>query len=204
MSSGAPVDVAASQPVRRSVLAFRGGVVAVRVDHVEMPDGDLAVRDVLLHPGSVGIIALDGAGQVLILSQYRHPVGRRLWEFPAGLLDSSDELRLVAAQRELAEEAGLCAADWRVLLDAYTSPGISDETVRIFVARELSPVGGEPAVGRHEEFDLELRWVGLDVLVAGVLRGELHNPLVAMGAPALQAVLAGSGIDSLRAGSDTR
>lgn len=193
-------DSEESWPVRRSVRAFQGGVVRVRIDHVEMPDGDLAVRDVLVHPGSVGVMVLDDAGQVLLLRQYRHPVGLRMWELPAGLLDEPGEPRIEAARRELAEEAHLTASDWRVLVDAYTSPGISDEAVRIFVARGHAPVPGERAAGKHEEFDIELRWVPLEEIVRGVLRGDLHNPLLVMGAPALQAVLAGPGLESLIAG----
>jgi len=191
-------DGPAALPVRRSVTAFRGGKVDMRVDHVLMPDGELAVRDYLVHPGSVGVFALDSGNRVLVLRQYRHPVRKRMWELPAGLLDEPGEPLVEAAGRELAEEAHLCAADWRVLLDAYTSPGISDEAVRIFVARDLQPAPGERAVGRHEEFDLELRWVRLDELVEGVLRGELRNPLLVMGAPALRWVLSGPGVDSLR------
>jgi 8-oxo-dGTP pyrophosphatase MutT (NUDIX family) len=191
-------DTPESWPVRRSVFAFRGGVVQMRVDDVEMPDGDVAVRDVLVHPGSVGVMVLDDADRLLVLRQYRHPVQRRMWELPAGLLDCPGEPMLSAAQRELAEEAHLVAADWRVLLDAYTSPGISDEAVRIFVARDAVPAPGDPKPGRHEEFDLELRWASVDDVVRGVLRGELRNPLLVMGAPALQGVLAGPGVGSLR------
>jgi ADP-ribose pyrophosphatase len=199
-SSEGLVDTPELWPVRRSVIAFRGGVVRMRVDHVEMPDRELAVRDVLVHPGSVGVMVLDDADRLLVIRQYRHPVGKRLWEIPAGLLDQPGEPKLAAAQRELAEEAHLVASDWRVLLDAYTSPGISDEAVRIFVARDTRPASGDRVPGRHEEFDLELRWVPLADVVRGVLRGDLHNPLLVMGAPALQTVLAGPGLDGLRSG----
>lgn len=197
--SGPPVaDCPAALPVRRSVQTFRGGVVALRVDHVLMPDGDLAVRDVLVHPGSVGVLALDEEERVLVLHQYRHPVGRRLWELPAGLLDFPGENPWAAARRELAEEAHLGAEDWRVLVDAYTSPGISDEAVRIYLARTVQSLPGERTAGRHEEADLPTRWVPLADLLAGVLAGTLSNPLLVMGVPALTAVLAGPGLDSLR------
>jgi ADP-ribose pyrophosphatase len=192
------VDTPEAWPVRRSVVPFRGGVVQMRVDDVEMPDGDVAVRDVLVHPGSVGVMVLDEADRLLVLRQYRHPVRRRMWELPAGLLDRPGESLLLAAQRELAEEAHLVAAQWRVLLDAYTSPGISDEAVRIFVARDATPAPGDPTPGRHEEFDIELRWVAVADVVRGVLRGDLRNPLLVMGAPALLGVLAGPGFESLR------
>lgn len=191
-------DAPAGQPVRRSVHTFKGGVVTMRVDHVLMPDGDLAVRDVLVHPGSVGVLVLDEEHRVLVLRQYRHPIGRRLWELPAGLLDFPGEDRLAAARRELAEEAHLAADDWRILVDAYTSPGISDESVRIYLARGVRALPGERPQGRHEEADLPSAWVPLRELLDGVLAGTLSNPLLVMGVPTLTAVLAGPGLDSLR------
>lgn len=193
-------DESATLPVHNSAIAFHGGVVDMRVDHVLMPDGDVAVRDVLVHPGSVGVVVLDEADRVLVLRQYRHPVQQRLWELPAGLLDAPGESPLAAAQRELAEEAHLTARTWYVLLDAYTSPGISDEAVRVYVACEATPLPGERPPGRHEEADLEARWVPLDELVAGVAAGRLHNPLVVMSVPLLRTVLNSGGVGTLRAG----
>lgn len=183
-----------------SRTAFTGGVVSVRVDEVSMPGSLVAKRDVLVHPGSVGVLVLDDTGEtpkVLMLRQYRHPISRRLWELPAGLLDEN-ESALVAARRELEEEAHVQARDWRVLLDAYTSPGISDEAVRIYLARDIRPVDGDRRAAIHEEADMELRWVPLVDLVNGVLAGRLHNPLAVMGALALRTVLDGAGIASLR------
>ena len=183
-----------------SRTAFTGGVVSVRVDEVSMPGSLVAKRDVLVHPGSVGILVLDDTGEtpsVLTLRQYRHPIQRRLWEIPAGLLDEN-ESALAAAKRELEEEAHVSAREWRVLLDAYTSPGISDEAVRIYLARDVRAADGEKRAAIHEEADMELRWVPLADLVDGVLGGRLHNPLVVMGVLALRAVLDGPGIDSLR------
>jgi 8-oxo-dGTP pyrophosphatase MutT (NUDIX family) len=183
-----------------SRTAYKGGVVSIRVDEVAMPGSLVAKRDVLVHPGSVGILVLDDSGdipKVLVLRQYRHPVQRRLWELPAGLLDEN-ESALAAAKRELEEETHLHARDWRVLLDAYTSPGISDEAVRIYLARDVRDADGERRAAVHEEADMELRWVPLADLVAGVLGGRLHNPLMVMGALALQATLDNAGIDKLR------
>jgi 8-oxo-dGDP phosphatase len=191
-------DTPEAWPVHGSETAFHGRVWSVRIDQVGMPGDTVAAREVLVHPGSVGILALDDEGRVLVLSQYRHPVRHRLWEFPAGLLDVAGEPPLEAARRELAEEAHLQAGDWRVLLDAYTSPGGSDEAVRVYLARDVRPAEGERVVGEHEEADLELRWVALDDLVAGVLAGVLHNPLIVMGALALRAALDGPGLDALR------
>lgn len=193
-------DTADSWQVFESKTAFTGGVVSIRVDEVSMPGSVLAHRDVLVHPGSVGVLVLDDSGEtpmVFVLRQYRHPVQRRLWEFPAGLLDEN-ESAFAAVQRELEEEAHLQAREWRILLDAYTSPGISDEAVRIYVAREFRDADGDRRAAVHEEADMESRWVPLADLVAGVLAGRLHNPIVVMGALALKTVLDGPGLDSLR------
>lgn len=199
--SGAPLaDSDDAWKVFDSRTAYTGGVVSIRVDEVAMPGSLVAKRDVLVHPGSVGILVLDDSGEtpkVLVLRQYRHPIQRRLWELPAGLLDDN-ESALAAARRELAEEAHLQAREWRVLLDAYTSPGISDEAVRIYLARDVRDADGDRRAAVHEEADMELRWVPLADLVAGVLAGRLHNPLMVMGALALQATLDNAGIDKLR------
>ncbi len=177
-------DEEASLPVRASRRAFRSGrVIDVRSDVVEMPDGGTPTRDVVVHPGAVGIVALDDTGRMLLVQQYRHPVRRRLWEPPAGLLDQAGEPPLAAAQRELYEEAHHRAARWDVLVDAYTSPGMSDEAVRIYLARELTEVAEEERhEGEHEEADMPVAWVPLDGVVAAVLAGRVHNPLAVMGA----------------------
>ncbi|HTW18956.1 MAG TPA: NUDIX hydrolase [Mycobacteriales bacterium] len=169
-------------PVRASHVAFRSGrVIDVRTDEVAMPGGTTATRDVVVHPGAVAVIALDDAGRVLLLQQYRHPVRRLLWEPPAGLLDKEGEPPLHAAQRELYEEAHLEADRWDVLVDAFTSPGMTDEAVRIYLARDVRPASAPRFVGEDEESDMPQRWVPLDEAVAGVQSGELHNPLAAIG-----------------------
>lgn len=169
-------------PVGRSSVRFRSGrVIDVRTDEVAMPTGSTATRDVVVHPGAVGIIALDNAGQVLLLQQYRHPVKRLLWEPPAGLLDEPNERPLAAAKRELFEEAHLQADRWDVLLDVFTSPGMTDEAVRIYLARDVSPAAGPRFEGEHEEAEMPTEWVPLAEAVRAVQRGELHNPLAVMG-----------------------
>jgi 8-oxo-dGTP pyrophosphatase MutT (NUDIX family) len=174
--------------VGRSNVGFRSGrVIDVRTDEVAMPTGSTAYRDVVVHPGAVGIIALDNAGQVLLLRQYRHPVKRMLWEPPAGLLDEYGEDPLTAAKRELFEEAHLQAGRWDVLLDVYTSPGMTDEAVRIYLARDISPATGARFVGENEEADLPTEWVPLDEAVRAAQRGDLHNPLAVMGVLAASA-----------------
>ncbi|MFE7579062.1 NUDIX domain-containing protein [Streptomyces sp. NPDC057521] len=184
--------------VTESATPFRGKKTSVRSDDVEMPDGTVAHRDYQVHPGSVAVLALDDEGRVLVLRQYRHPVRHKLWEIPAGLLDVPGENPLHAAQRELYEEAYVKAEDWRVLADLYTSPGGSDEAVRIFLARDVSEAEGERFEVSEEEADMELARVPLQDLVRQVLAGELHNSCLVVGVLALTAALAGDGVDALR------
>ena len=146
-----------------------------------MPDGSTATRDVVVHPGAVGIIALDDAGQVLLIEQYRHPVGRLLWEPPAGLLDEPGEDPLVAAQRELDEEAHLQARAGRCCSTSSPRPGCRDEAVRIYLARESARPRrpGSPASTRRPT----CRVVGAARRgrARAAQRGDLHNPLAVMG-----------------------
>ncbi|MCX5058147.1 MULTISPECIES: NUDIX domain-containing protein [unclassified Streptomyces] len=184
--------------IRATETPFVGNKTSVRTDDVVMPDGHVARRDYQVHPGSVAVLALDGTGRVLVIRQYRHPVRHKLWEIPAGLLDVPGENPLHAAQRELYEEAHVKAEDWRVLTDVYTTPGGCDEAVRIFLARDLSEAEGERFEVEHEEADMELARVPLDVLVRGVLAGELHNNCLVVGVLSLIAAQNGDGLDALR------
>ena len=192
-------DDVAHWPVVSSAELTRSRLVTVRSDEVRTPENQLAERDVVVHPGAVAALALDAADRILMIRQYRHPVGRLLWEIPAGLRDVAGEDPWVTAQRELIEETGYRARDWRVLADYYTSPGFSTERLRIFLARDLEAV---PAAERHfvprdEEAHLLLSWLPLDEAVRKVFAGELHN------GPAILAIMAGytarsEGFDRLR------
>ncbi|HWH29119.1 MAG TPA: NUDIX hydrolase [Mycobacteriales bacterium] len=159
-------------------VAFRGRVIEVHKDEVAMPDGETSQRDVVVHPGAVAVVALGERG-VLLVNQYRHPVRARLDELPAGLLDNQGESALAAARRELAEEAGLSARTWHVLVDHLSSPGMTDEAVRIYLARGLSDVDRD--VQGHEEHEMTTSWVPLDEAVRRVLAGELQNATAVVG-----------------------
>ncbi|RKE21866.1 NUDIX hydrolase [Streptomyces sp. TLI_171] len=191
-------DAAEQWEVRDGRTPFEGKVTGVRSEQVRMPDGSWAQRDYQLHPGSVAVLAVDDAGRVLTLRQYRHPVRHRLWELPAGLLDVPGENPLHAAQRELFEEAHCKAGQWRVLVDFFTSPGGSDEAVRLFLATGLSEADGEKYAAHGEELELEAAWVPLDELVDLVLAGELHNPTLVTGTLALHAARTRDALDTLR------
>jgi ADP-ribose pyrophosphatase len=154
---------------------------------------------VVLHPGAVAVLALDDADRILMIRQYRHPVGHLLWEIPAGLRDVAGEDPWATAQRELVEEASYRARDWRVLADYYSSPGYSTERLRVFLARDLEPV--PPAerrfVPRDEEAYLLVDWLPLDEAVHKVFAGELHNGPAVLGIMAGYAARSG-GYDRLR------
>lgn len=184
--------------VTATATPFVGKKTSVRSDEVVMPDGGTATRDYQVHPGSVAVLALDDEERVLVLRQYRHPVQHKLWEIPAGLLDIPGENPLHAAQRELYEEAHVKAGDWRVLTDVYTTPGGSDEAVRIFLARGLSEAEGERYEVSEEEADMEVARVPLLDLVRGALAGDLHNNSLVVGIFALRAALVGDGLGALR------
>jgi 8-oxo-dGDP phosphatase len=174
-------------PVQSTKDIYVGRVMALRSDEVVMPGGRAAVREILEHPGAVAIAALDADDRLMMIYQYRHAVARRLWELPAGLLDVAGEDPVETARRELAEEAGLAAADWSVLVDVAPSPGFSDESVRVFLARGLTGVS-RPALGDDEEADLTHRWVPLTVAVRMVLAGEIVNGITAAAVLAAHAV----------------
>ncbi|MBT8225980.1 MAG: NUDIX hydrolase [Dactylosporangium sp.] len=147
-----------------------------------MPGGAAAARDYLLHPGAVGVVALDDADRVALVYQYRHPIGRRLWELPAGLIDVEGERLIDAAARELAEEVDLRAERWDLLTDVHVSPGCSTEMIRLYLARGLTPV---PEEVRHhrvgEEADMGQRMVDLDEAVGMALSGAITNAACLVG-----------------------
>jgi ADP-ribose pyrophosphatase len=172
--------VAHDYEVRSSKDMFNGKVIKVRTDQVTMPGGNESQRDVVVHPGAVGVVALDDQGRVMLIKQYRHPVKESLWELPAGLLDVEGEGALATAKRELGEEAGLQAEKWNVLVDVLTSPGMTNEATRIFLARQVSDTGNDRS-DVDEEADLELAWVDLDEAVRSVLSGGIRNALAVVG-----------------------
>ena len=182
-------DEPAHWPVVSSAEDYRGKIINVRTDVIRNPDGGTAAREVVEHPGAVGVVALDDEGRVLMIRQYRHPVGRMLWELPAGLRDVAGEPLLQAARRELLEETGYRARDWHVLADYFSSPGIITERLRVFLARGLTevPEADRDFVPENEEAHLTLDWVPLDHAVSLVLAGDLHNGLAVVGLLAAQA-----------------
>jgi ADP-ribose pyrophosphatase len=126
-------------PVLRSQTVYEGRVVSLQVDEIELADGRRAVREVVRHPGAVVVVAVDEEERVVLVSQYRHPIGAWLLELPAGGLEPGED-PLHAARRELREEVGLEAKTWRSLGRFYSSPGFANELLHAFEARDLEPV----------------------------------------------------------------
>jgi 8-oxo-dGDP phosphatase len=193
-------DTVEEWPVVSSAERYRGKIINVRSDTIRSPDGNTAEREVVEHPGAVGVLALDESRRVLMIRQYRHPVGRLLWELPAGLRDVAGEPVLQTARRELLEETGYRAAHWDVLVDYFSSPGIITERLRVFLARglELVPEAERDFVPENEEAHLLVDWVPLEEAVSLVLAGELHNSVAVMGILAVHTASA-DGFGSLRA-----
>lgn len=174
--------------VTDSELLVDAPIIAMRRDQVVMPGGDTASREIIEHFGAVAVVAVRD-NEIAMVRQYRRSAQRRLWELPAGLLDIANEDPLACAQRELAEEAGLAAGDWGLLVDMFTSPGVCDEAVRIYLAGDLTEVA-RPAA-EHEEADMEFAWVPLDRARELVLSGEVNNAIAIAGIMTAAEVLAG-------------
>ena len=193
-----PATQVSDAPSPRRLLStekvYQGRIWDVVSDTFQLSEsGDALTRDYIDHPGAVAVLPVDAEGRILLLKQYRHPVGMDLWEIPAGLLDVEGEDFVVGAARELAEEADLAAGTWNVLADVFNSPGSSSEAIRIYLARDLT---GIPHHERHErteeEAEIEFHWISLEDAVASVLAGRLHNPSAVVGILAAAAARAGN------------
>jgi ADP-ribose pyrophosphatase len=165
-----------SPEITSSETVFEGRVWNIKRESFEL-DGDQITREFMDHTGAVAILALDERDRVLLIKQYRHAVRHREWELPAGLLDISGESALVAAKRELAEEADLVAEDWALLTDFASSPGGSNEMLRVFLARGVS-AAAETFARTEEEAGIEVRWVALDEVVDAVLARDVQNSIL--------------------------
>jgi 8-oxo-dGTP pyrophosphatase MutT (NUDIX family) len=168
--------------VTDSETVFQGRVISLRRDTVTMPGGGTSVREVVTHPGAVAIVALDDEERVVLLRQYRHPVGQHLWELPAGLRDADGEPPLETARRELAEEAQLAAARWSLLTTTYATPGFCDELVLVYLAEGLTEVDRPDGFTvEHEEADMTLERVPLRDAVQRIFDGDIRNASAVIG-----------------------
>nr|NLI49372.1 NUDIX hydrolase [Propionibacterium sp.] len=199
LAAGEIADEIVHWPIVEHGSLGRGVIQEFVRDRVRTPSGEVMTRDYLAHTGAVGVIALDDEERVLAVRQYRHPVGFRLLEPPAGLLDLDGEHWLAAAERELAEEAGVAASDWRVLVDYMTSPGCLQESLRVYLARGLTPCDRpEGFVADGEEAHMDVVLVPLDDLVDAIYAGRVQNPTMVVGALSAYAALRTGRVDGLR------
>lgn len=189
--TGSAADGRHEFAVTGSELVYDGAVVALRVDEVAMPGGGAARREVVEHHAAVVIAAVDEDDRIVLIRQYRHPLGARIWELPAGLMDVAGEPAVEGARRELVEEAGLEASHWSVLADLAASPGFTDETLRVYLAEGLRRVDRPQA--HDEEADLEVSAVPLAEAVAMVFAGEIVNAAAVAGILAVSAARSGAG-----------
>jgi 8-oxo-dGTP pyrophosphatase MutT (NUDIX family) len=191
MSETAPAPHA--YEVLASEEIYRGRIISLRKDTVAMPGGGQSVREVVHHPGAVGIVAIDDQDRVVMLRQYRHPVGDHLWELPAGLRDIDGEPPVETARRELAEEVQLAAERWSLLTTQYPSPGFCDELVLLYLAEGLSAADlPDGFTAEHEELDMTVERVPLDQAVQWVFDGTVRNSLAVIGLLAAAQLRAGS------------
>ena len=145
---------AQDKPLPRVVdtrTVYAGKVVSLRVEQITLPDGRTATREVVEHPGAVVVAAVDAGGNVVLVSQYRHPLRDYLLELPAGGLESGED-PAHASKRELREEVGLDAKTWVHLGHFYSSPGFANERLEAFLATDLTEVGADP----DDDEDLEV------------------------------------------------
>lgn len=165
-------------PVVDSIEHFTGPYLSMRVDTIAGPDGAHHPRAVVQPRGAVGVLAVDDGGRVLLIEQFRHPVGRRLLELPAGIMDVEGESARAGAARELAEEADLVADTWEPLIVTRASPGYSTEVLEVFRASDLRPVPVAERTPRSaEEAGIRSWWFTLDEAVTAVLDARITNGL---------------------------
>lgn len=151
---------------------FSGKIVSVRVDRAVTSDDRQVVREVVVHPGAVAILAVDDVGRIALIKQFRYPTGEILWEIPAGKIDE-DEDPWAAARRELLEEVGVAAGSWEKITEFYTSPGIMSERLVVYRAADLSKV--QRGLAKDEDERILVRWVPLKECLEMVRRGGIKD-----------------------------
>lgn len=171
-------DTDESWPVSGSVSQYASPYVSLRIDTIVDPSGGEHSRAVVQPNGAIGVLALDGEDRLLLVQQYRHPVGKFLLEIPAGTLDVPGEAPRDAAVRELAEEADIVAGRWVSLLRLLATPGYSTEGWEVFRATDLSAVPPSDRTEREaEEADMLQWWLPFDQAVDAVLAGRITDSM---------------------------
>jgi ADP-ribose pyrophosphatase len=162
--------------IENTRTVFRGRIVTVNIETVRLPNGHVTDLDIIHHPGGAAVVAINSAGQVCLIRQFRHAAGGWIWELPAGKLEPQ-EPPLVTAQRELVEEAGATARSWTSLGTYVSSPGVFTEIVHLYLARELRAVSMS-----HEAGELiEVHWIDMEEACSRALDGDINDGKTAVG-----------------------
>lgn len=161
--------------IKRSSV-YRGKIVEVDIETVRLPNGKTADLEIVHHPGGATALAMDEEDRVCLIRQYRHAANGWLWELPAGKLESGEPPQQ-AARRELQEEAGLQAAEWKSLGLMVSSPGVFTEVIHLFLARQVSAAAASP--DDHEV--IEVHWIPLAQALAWAVSGEIVDAKTLIG-----------------------
>lgn len=181
-AAGSPDVVAPRFPVVASTVVHQGLMMTLRVDRVDMPDGTAVDREVAQRPGAVAVVPLTSDGEVVLVRQYRHPVGRYELEIPAGLLDADDETEEEAAQRELSEEIGMAAGRLERLTRFWNSAGWSDEATTVFAGRDLyASAPDHEFTAQAEEADMAVLRMPLSSAIGKVRSEEITDAKTVIG-----------------------
>lgn len=189
------MDASLKETFLSSELIYPGRIIRVEKWQVLLPSGQTAVREIVKHNGAAAIVPVDEAGNVTLVRQHRVAVDKFTWEIPAGKLDSPGEDPFHAAQRELEEETGLRAADWRLLTRIDTTPGFCSESISIYLATGLTQLSAHPD---QDEF-LGLTKMPLSQAVACCMNGEFQDGKTVVGLLMARQVLSARDMPSLNA-----
>lgn len=170
-----------------SEVIYEGRILTLRKDKVKLPDDNTSFREVVEHPGAVGVVAINHKNEVLMVCQYRKPVEEMLWEIPAGKLDKNEN-SLVCAKRELEEETGYKANQWEKIFSFYSTPGFSNEKMHLYACRDLV----EGHVHPDDDEFVEAQWFSYEVLMEKIQQGELRDGKTIVGLLAVKEKMAGS------------
>lgn len=147
---------------------FKGKILTLFYDKVELPNGVVATREKVSHPGAVAVVPVNDKNEVILVKQYRYPIEKILIEIPAGKIDSGESV-LKCAERELHEEAGVVNGTLTRLATIFTSPGFSDEKMDIFIATDFEEKENNPG---HDEF-LHIFKAGINECLEMINNGEI-------------------------------
>lgn len=156
---------------------FDGHLVHLRRDTVRLPNGRVATREIIEHPGAVAVLALTGTGEVVLVKQFRKPIEEAIWEIPAGKLDPG-EAPSACARRELWEETGYEAAEWTLLTSVVTTPGFTDEVIHLFLASGARRADGatvDCAGGPDEDELVEVKRFPAHEVLGMIRKGEIKD-----------------------------